>query len=518
MAEAPSGGASVARCDGVAEAPSGGARVARRGGVADTPSAGQCVFPTERWGKFAKAVRVVAWVRRFISNCRFPKGRCGLLSLSGTELTKARSELLRQEQRRAFPDEWRALMKGKRVPRNSRVYNLSPFVDKDGLLRVGGRLEMSDLQYEEKHPVLLPRSHLTELLVREQHLLLRHAGVATVITALRGAYWILGLRCIAKRIKRGCVICQRHDSRPCNEEAAPLPGCRVTESPPFSVTGVDFAGPVFSVDFPKKKFYICLFTCAVTRAVHLEMTDALSMSEFMMALRRFAARRGLPRIIYSDNAATFKGADALLQRYFGHLAPEWRFIVPRSPWWGGWWERLIRSCKLGLRKSLGTRCLTRTELETVLLEVECCVNSRPLTFSGDGSDATPPITPAHFLTGRGTGFSSRVVEDPTSVTSRVLSERARVREKRLSKFWSVWSSEYLRSLPPSVRNFRPGGRLAVGSLVMLREENMPRMRWEHGVVTKLHMGRDGKVRSAEVRTSTGPKTRPIQRLHDLEVQ
>ena len=95
-------------------------------------------------------------------------------------------------------------------------------------------------------------------------------------------------------------------------------------------------------------------------------------------------------------------------------------------------------------------------------------------------------------------------------------ERARLCERRLSRFWSVWTKEYIRTLPPSVRKFRPQGKLSEGSLVMLREDNVPRMRWVHGVVTKLFMGRDGKVRSAEVRTPLGYKTRPIQRLHDLD--
>ncbi|XP_043225627.1 uncharacterized protein LOC122383367 isoform X1 [Amphibalanus amphitrite] len=474
------------------------------------------VFPVERWGKMSKAVRVAGWVRRFIRNCRVPADRCSLPDLTTLELADARLDLLRQEQRKAFSGEWSALEKRQSLPKGSRLIGLDPFIADDRLLRVRGRLEFSDLMYEEKHPILLPKCHLAVLLAREQHVLLKHAGVSTMMTSLRGAYWILGLRCIAKGVKRGCVSCLRHDSRPFNEEAAPLPGCRVTQSPPFTVTGVDFCGPLFSVDFPRKKFYVCLFTCAVTRAVHLEMTDALSLPAFMLALRRFSARRGLPRIMYSDNAPTFRGADKQLQRVYSHLAPEWRFIVPHSPWWGGWWERLIRSVKVGLRKSLGSRCLSRDELETVLLEVECCVNSRPLTFVGDGLDSSPPITPAHFLTGRGTGFSSRVVEDPACVNAKALTERARVCEKRLARFWSVWYKEYVRTLPPSVRRFRPQGKLSEGSMVMLQEDNVPRMRWVHGVVTRLITGRDGKVRSAEVRTPSGLKTRPIQRLFDLD--
>ena len=193
---------------------------------------------------------------------------------------------------------------------------------------------MSDLSYDEVYPIVLPTCHVSELLVREQHLLMRHAGVSTLISSLRGSYWIIGLRCLAKRVKRGCIPCQRQDVRACNAPVAPLPKSRVTEAPPFAITGIDFAGPVFCVDQPRKKLYVCLFTCAVTRAVHVELVDSLSLNDFMLALRRFTARRGMPSEIYSDNAATLKGAESLLQKHFGHLAPVWKYIVPLSPWWG----------------------------------------------------------------------------------------------------------------------------------------------------------------------------------------
>jgi len=291
----------------------------------------------------------------------------------------------------------------------------------------------------------------------------------------------------------------------------------VTQSPPFTVTGVDFAGPLYCADFPKKKLYICLFTCAVTRALHVELMDSLSLADFMMAFRRFASRRSLPLKMYSDNGAQLKGADALLKRYFGPLAPEWKFIVPLSPWWGGWWERLVRSVKSGLRKSLGRRCLTRSELETVLLEVEACINSRPLTFVSDDIDGTQPLTPSHFLIGKGAGFQARVIEDPSNVSVQSLSERARLREQCLDKFWSVWSSEYLRDLPPSVRKLYSRGSLAVGSVVLIRESGVPRMTWLMGVVTRLYTSQDDVVRSADVRTAKGMRTRAIQNLCDLEL-
>ena len=482
-------------------------------GASDEP-----VFDTARWSSLSKAVRVVAWVRRFCRNARSARQRCALPDLSADEIVSARHVLLRETQRQSFAVELRALQQGKEVPRSSSVYRLTPFVGEDGLLRVRGRLQQSELSHEERHPILLPRGRVAELLVRDQHRLMSHCGVSTLITAVRAAYWVVGLRCLAKRVKRMCVGCQRQDALPCNEPAAPLPRDRVTRAPPFTVTGVDFAGPIFAVDCPRQKFYVCLFTCAVTRAVHLELTGSLSQADFLMALRRFAARRGLPSVLYSDNARTFIGADAMLHRYFGHLAPRWKFIVPRSPWWGGWWERLVRSVKVGLRKSLGTRCLTRVELETVLLEVESCVNSRPLTQVTDSIDSESSLTPSHFLTGCGTGFQARVLEDPESVSGRMLSDRARVRERRLNRFWSVWRDEYLRSLPQLVRKFTTHGKLSLGSVVLIREENVPRMKWVLGVVTKLYPGRDGVARSAEVRTKGGQlRTRAVQRLHDMEL-
>ena len=474
------------------------------------------VFPVERWGSLSKAARVVAWVLRFVRNSRDRSHRCSLPDLTGEEVAAARDVLFRQAQRASFPDEIKALEQGRDVAVGSPIRSLTPYLA-DGVLRVRGRLQFSDLCYEEKHPFIVPKGHLAVLLVREQHDLLKHAGVATLITAVRSSMWVVGLRGIARRVVRGCLACRRQDSRACCEPAAPLPSDRVSPTPPFSVVGIDFAGPLFAVDFPKKKFYVLLFTCAVTRAVHLELTGSLTLDEFMLAFRRFSARRGVPSTVYSDNACTFKGADLLLQRYFGRLAPVWKFITPQSPWHGGWWERLVRSVKLALRKSLAQRCLSRVELETVLIEIEACVNSRPITFVGDTVDSPAPLTPNHFLTGHSIGFQAREAEDPSAVTAKALGGRARIREQRLNRFWSVWSDEYLRNLPPAVSKFRSRGKLCEGSVVLIQNENLPRLKWELAVVTRLFPGRDGVVRSAEVRTAGGKKTRPVQRLHDLEV-
>jgi len=228
-----------------------------------------------------------------------------------------------------------------------------------------------------------------------------------------------------------CVKCKRYDSRACSQPAAPLPGLRVKIAPPFTVTGLDYAGPLFCIDLPSKKLYILLFTCAVVRAVHLELTDSLSLSDCMLAIRRFAARRGLPSVFYSDNAKTFVSAARQLQQEYGPLSPQWKFIVPCSPWRGGWWERLIRSVKSALRKTIGVKCLSKIELETTIQEIEACVNSRPLTYVGDEPYVSNPLTSSQFLIGRNAGLQLEVNDQPSCITGKDLIIQESIHQQKL---------------------------------------------------------------------------------------
>ena len=201
-------------------------------------------------------------------------------------------------------------------------------------------------------------------------------------------------------VKGGCISCRRQDARPCSQPMAPLPEDRVRQAPPFAITGIDHAGPLFCSNYPGEKFYILLFTCAVTRAIHLELVESMSAADTLMALRRFFARRGMCSVIWSDNAKGFVATSAKLLEALGSDGPEWKFIVPRAPWWGGWWERLVGSVKAALRKTVGKAKVTRVELETVLHEVEGCLNSRPITFVGDDLDSGKILSPSLFLLGR----------------------------------------------------------------------------------------------------------------------
>ena len=473
------------------------------------------IYEYKRSSSFSKVLRVVGWVRRFVHNARNKERRLG--DLSYAELSDSKVEVFRNVQRMAFSAEIKSIEKSEVLQRGSSLKKLDPFMGEDGLLRVQGRIQLSDLSYEEKHPVILPAGHVSKLIARHQHLFLKHAGVNAVIASLRASYWIVSLRRIVKGVKRECFNCQRLDSRACSQPLAPLPKLRVTEAPPFTVTGVDYTGHLFCSDFPGKKFYVCLFTCAVVRAVHLELTDSMTTADFLLALRRFAARRGLPSVVYSDNAQTFLGAETQLSAFFGHLSPKWKRIAPRAPWWGGFWERLVGSVKDALKKTIGSRRLTRGELETTLHEIEGCINSRPLCFVGDEIDSAGPLTPSHFLLGRGASFQAKVLEDVEEVSPLALSEREQVRSRMLDHFWEVWRTQYLVSLPAVRHRSKSRGELRVGSVVLIQEDHTPRMQWNLGVVLELYPGRDSIVRSVKLHTTSGSRVRAIQRLYDLEV-
>ncbi len=235
---------------------------------------------------------------------------------------------------------------------------------------------------------------------------------------------------------------------------------------------MDYLGPLYCHDLPNMKFYVCLFTCGVVRAIHLELTSALSSSEFLHAFRRFAARRGLPKFLYSDNAKNFTGSVKALQSVYGSEMPKWKFIVPRSPWWGGWWERLVRSVKSAVKRSVGRRSLSRAEIETLLVEIEYCINSRPLTYVSYEVHVDRPLTPNHFLLGDSETSVGPVVEELREFS---LSDVFTRRKQSLDKFWRIWSTEYLRNLPCIVPQFQEKGYLKVGSVVLVREDNVPRL-------------------------------------------
>ena len=151
-------------------------------------------------------------------------------------------------------------------------------------------------------------------MIKDVHQKIKHSGLGDTLTTLRESYWILRGREAAKRIIKQCVICTKFDGVPFKPQPTPdLPDMRVADSPPFTFTGLDFAGLLYITSSKEvqsnessQKAYICLYTCASTRAIHLELLRDLSVKSFLQSFRRFASRQGLPSTLLSDNTETFK--------------------------------------------------------------------------------------------------------------------------------------------------------------------------------------------------------------------
>ena len=260
-------------------------------------------------------------------------------------------------------------------------------------LEMRGRLSNADISFEASHPVLLPRGHhLTTLVVRRAHQRVLHNGEKDTLTEVRGRYWIVKGRWFVMKVVRQCVICKRFEVRPfLGQSPPPLPNFRLCEDPLFTYTGVDFAQPLYvkgSHNADDSKVWICLYTCCVVRAVHLDVVPKLTTTVFIHSLKRFSARWGLPRQFVSDNGKTFKAAARLIDTIIHHqdvhhyllgVGVRWLFNLERALWWSGVFERMVQMMKCCLKKTVGRAKFSYDELVTAVIEVEGIINSRPLT-------------------------------------------------------------------------------------------------------------------------------------------
>ena len=168
---------------------------------------------------------------------------------------------------------------------------------------------------------------------------------------------------------------------------------------PFQVTSIDFTGTLY-IQAPggECKAYICLFTCAVSRAVHLEIVTDLTVDNFLQAFRRFVARRSLPQLLISDNGSTFLAAAEELKILFAStelsetLARKGKFIPKRAPWFGNFWERLVGLIKSALKKMLH---ITLEGFQTIIVKIKAHLNDRLLTYTSPDVDDPEPISPSH---------------------------------------------------------------------------------------------------------------------------
>ena len=244
-----------------------------------TPYGVEKVIEIRNYSALQKLYKVTAWVQHFCFNISKRRNDRKFGPLSLEEIVAAEREWIKAAQRE--------LRQGANYQQLISKFGLTE--DNEGMLRCKGRLEYSDLPPETREPIILPKEHqLTLLQIQQCHIRVLHSGVRCMLTELRSRFWVPKWGQVVKHVLNRCTICKKLEGRPfAHPPTASLPDFRVTASPPFYRTGVDFAGPLFvkGKSGPMKKVYSALFTCCVTRAIHVDLVD-LSVETFKTCLKR----------------------------------------------------------------------------------------------------------------------------------------------------------------------------------------------------------------------------------------
>ncbi|GFS82752.1 integrase catalytic domain-containing protein [Nephila pilipes] len=266
------------------------------------------VIDITHFSSYTKLLRVTAWILRFLHICR--NEQRFLFELTVEELLKTKDYWILTVQQQCFHAEMEALRNNRPLPTASKIARFNPFL-KNNQIRLGGRLQFVPLSADFRHPLLLKGNHpFVLLLIKNMHVRLHHLGTGIVLYELRSDFCILRGRQAIKKVLHKCLPCKLPKLKWENQIEGLLPSERVTPSVPFSTTGIDFAGPLYVRNkSPSDAAYIALFTCATTRALHIELVSDLSTDKFLLALLRFVGRRGLPCTINTDNATTFHAAN-----------------------------------------------------------------------------------------------------------------------------------------------------------------------------------------------------------------
>lgn len=458
-------------------------------------------------------------------------------AVSVASVTKSRKQaetvIVTNLQHEAFGKDIECIKNDKKLTRTSVILKLSPIIDIEGLLRVGGRLDRANLTNEERHPLILPRSHhVTALIVKHLHNEVKHQGRHFTHGMVRSkGYWIVGGKRLVNKIIHQCIKCRKLRGKQQHQKMADLPVQRVTPAPPFTYVGLDVFGPWQLVTRRTRGGVVCnkrwavIFTCLTIRAIHIELIESLDTSSFINALRRFLAIRGPAAQLRSDCGTNFVGArnelDAalkemdkkLIEAYLNKEGCEWVFNPPHASHAGGVLERMIgisRNILNSMLADLGPRRLTHEVLSTLMAEITAIVNNRPLVPVSSDPSVPEILTPSTLLTQK----SSTLKATPGKFTQTDLQAKQWRQVQYLANiFWSRWRKEFLPMLQPRTKWETELPNLKEGDLVLLRCKEVARNEWPLARVTKAYQSVDGKVRKVELVTAKdGSKhtyTRPV---------
>ncbi len=413
---------------------------------------------------------------------------------------QAELEIVKLTQRDAFGEEVNtlSLQRGRSdkatLPRSSALHKLSPFLDGNGVMRVGGRIVHSSEPFDIKHPIILPRKHhVTTMVIGHFHSKCCHQGRGITINTIRSnGVWIVGCTSAVSQYIYRCVTCRKLRSKTEVQKMSDLPEDRLEVAAPFTYTAVDIFGPwVIKERRSELKRWGALFTCMAMRGIHIEVVNSMDTDSFINALRRFLAIRGPMRQLRSDRGTNFVGAknemdkavsemdhgkihQYLLQEGCEYMRIEFKMNVPSASHMGGVWERQIRTVRsvLGTVLSQAGSQLDDESLRTFMYETMAIVNSRPLTVQNLCDPQSPlPLTPNQLLTMK----SNVLLPPPGCFQGADLYSRKRWRRVQYlaNQFWQRWKCEFLQSLQTRSKWNKTEENVQLGDIVIIKEENLP---------------------------------------------
>ena len=476
------------------------------------------------WNRAVKVVQIAtSFACRLLDKYRKSRGSY-IVQRPPVSFDAAVKILIEITQKGALPEIFRHLSSSSgNLPSDHVFAPLSPFVDADGLIRVGGRLRHSELTAAAKFPILLPRNHaIAKLIFLHYHQQVKHQGRVLTQGAIREAGFFIhrSSKFIKDEIAK-CVLCRRLRGTFVSQQMSDLPADRLQETPPFTNCGLDALGPFYVTDGyttrrsrATKKVWAVLFTCLVSRAVHVEPLHAMDTSAFKNALRRFFALRGTCKRIRCDMGTNFIGnfnqENATVS--LNDLETEaqihgcqWQFNPPKASHHGGVWERKIQSVKKILDASLlllGPRSISRDEFTTFLAEATSIVNNTPLSDISEDPNDPVPLSPAMLLTLKSCP-NPATLEDYTERDILAYGKRRWRRIQYLAEqFWIRWRKEYIQNLQPRRKWLHQKPSLKTGDVVLVRNLAMKRNHWPIGRVMETKCSADGRVRTATIRVGT----------------
>lgn len=488
-----------------------------------------------KFSKWNKLVAVVAKVYGFIQKCRKAENMMSDVDL----LCKAEMVIIRDIQQKFYSEEIENLQDSKPLSKNSPIQKLDPFIDSEGILRVGGRLRNLSADASFKNPMILPaKHHVTTLIVRKLHSDVKHQGRHITEGHIRSSgFWIVGGKRLVSSVLHKCVTCRKLRKVPEYQKMSNLPEDRlIPGQPPFSNVGVDIFGPWNIITrrtrggAANSKRWAALFTCLVTRAVHIEVIEEMTSSSFINALRRFIAIRGPVHVFRSDRGTNFIGAakelkvnvinveDEHLHNFLNEQRTTWIFNPPHSSHMGGVWERMIGITRRILDAMLldyGSRSLTHEVLTTFLAEASSIINSRPLVSVPTDPENSFVLSPSTLLTQKTSVKDNKLFSDHVNKSELLQTQWRRV-QHLASIFWRRWKTEYLNTLQMRRKWNLPQRNLSSGDVVLLCDKELPRNSWPMGIVVKSLPSDDDLVRKVIIRIIANgePKTyvRPVTEL------